>query len=110
MRRPVHGLLALGGSLLLAASAVAARPTPPSSAPPPAVPAEAVPATPEEREIQILMDRLNKLNDFILKNAETPQAWRYCLEQGEVMLQIAARCKAAERDNWLKMAVESEYG
>jgi hypothetical protein len=107
MRRRLHGLLGLGSSLLLAASALGAHPTPAAATS--AAPAEAVPATPEEREIQILMDRLNKLNDFILKNAETPQAWRYCLEQGEVMLQIAARCQPPERDKWLKMAVESEY-
>ena len=66
MRDALHGLPVLGGCLLLAAVAAAAQPTAP-------VPTEAVPATPEDREIQILMDQLGKLNDFIRKGAESPQ-------------------------------------
>lgn len=64
--------------------------------------------TPAERELQVLMNQLTQVSDALVKNMESPQSWRYQLQQAEVLVQIAARTtKTSERDNWLRMAIES---
>src|SRR5438552_78304 len=100
MRR---ALSAFGSALLLAASAVAAPPAARVAAPP----TSNVSAPDPEQELPLLLSRLNELSDFIGRNMQSPQLWRYQLAQGEVLLQIAARCKPEECDGWLRMAVDS---
>jgi hypothetical protein len=72
--------------------------------------AHAQPATTEGGEVQILLAKLTTLSESIGKNSSSPQAWRQQLAQGEVLLQLASRAQGKERDNWLRMAVDSHYG
>jgi hypothetical protein len=93
------------GSLLPAASTVTAR----------APGAEAVqagePATPEDREVQALLEKMSNLSDQIAQNTQSPQLWQYELQQGELMLQMAAHSKTAdERDKWLRLAIDAHFG
>src|SRR5690242_20698473 len=102
-----RALSVLGSSLLLSATALAAHPAArvvapaAGNAPPPDV------AATDQDEMPRLLSRLNELSEFIAQNMQSPQLWRYQLAQGEVLLQIAARCKPEERDSWLKMAVDN---
>jgi hypothetical protein len=57
--------------------------------------------------VEQLLERLNALSARVGRDPQSPQAWRYELEQGEVLEGLAARSAGAERDNWLKMAVDS---
>jgi hypothetical protein len=57
-----------------------------------------------------LLTRLSQVSEAVVRNAQSPQAWRYQIEQADVLLQLAARAPQAERDNWLKMAIDSYYG
>jgi peroxiredoxin len=103
MRRALN---ALGCSLLLAAGALAAHPAARVAAPAAAnAPAPGIAAG--DQELPLLLAKLNQLSDFIDRNTESPQLWRYQLAQGEVLLQIAAHSKPEERDGWLRMAVDS---
>jgi hypothetical protein len=49
------------------------------------------------------------LSRLISQNAQAPQAWRFHLEQGEVLLQLVGRSKGEERDKLLRMAIDSFY-
>jgi hypothetical protein len=116
MRRASSWLTALVSSSVLAAGAMAQVPSPyaairqPAPMPPAAVAQPAQPASPEDREVQALLDRLSRVSDTLVRNIQSPQAYHYQVEQADVLLQLAARThKADERDNWLKMAVDSYY-
>jgi hypothetical protein len=78
------------------AAPVAARPSP-----------AAVPAA--GQDVEQLLQRLNALSALIGHDPQSPEAWRYELEQAEVLQRLAALSEGAERDNWLKMAVDSNY-
>ena len=56
---------------------------------------------------ELLLARLSELSDYIGRNLQSPQLWRYELAQGDVLVKLAARSKANESDNWLRMAVDS---
>jgi hypothetical protein len=56
-----------------------------------------------------LLDKLTTLTERITQNAQSPDVWRTHLEEGEVLLKVAALSKAEERDNWLHMAADSYY-
>ncbi len=110
MRYALNWLLAFGSVILLAANDLAAQ----RLAPVPAIPgaADPTPATAdlaEEKEMQSLLTKLDEMNKLITQNAQSPQAWRPLLEQGEVLLQLAARSKGAEQENFLRMAVDGFY-
>ncbi len=64
----------------------------------------------DEKDLQPMLDRLNALADLIARNPQAPEQWRYLLEQGELLLQVALRSQGEERDHWLRMALESYYG
>src|SRR5262249_42255554 len=92
MRRTLSWLIILGCCCPLAAAPV---------------PAPVAPVADESVELQTMLNRLSALSDQILRNAQSPQAWSYYLEQGEIMLRLATRTKGEERDRWLRMAVDS---
>jgi hypothetical protein len=101
-------LAALGGSFLFVAGAAAGPPAAPTPGPAsPAVPPTEV--TVDDQEMRRLLDKLNVLTERITKDAQSPEAWRTHLEEGAVLLQIAARSKPEERDNWVRMAADSYY-
>jgi hypothetical protein len=59
--------------------------------------------------VEELLQRLNALSALIGRDPQSAEAWRAELEQGEVLERLAARAEGAERDNWLRMAVDSYY-
>src|SRR2546423_9266477 len=91
MSRKLCWLIALTGACFTAALAYAAD-----------VPA----VTDDGRETQVLLDRLSKLSEQIVAGAQSPQAYRLQLDQGDVLMKLAGRTKEG-RDGWLKMAVDS---
>jgi tetratricopeptide (TPR) repeat protein len=116
-------LTALGSALLIATGASAAprtlpqsvqaaQPPAPASAPAATAPAAGgqVSADPEDREVQALLARLGEYGEYISKNPDAPQSWRYQMAQADVMLQLSVRSKnAKERDDWLRSAIDSYY-
>ena len=108
MRRASSWLSALS-SCLLAAGAYAADPTNPPAEPEGVQPVAAV-STPADPELQRMLEQLSQLSEYLGRNPQAPQAYRYQLSQAEVLLQLAVRGKGEERDRWLRMAVDSEYG
>jgi hypothetical protein len=82
---------------------VAAKP-----AAPVAQPAQST-ADPDDRQTQQLLARLSEMSDFIARNNHSPLVWSYHLAQAEVMMNLAGRSKPKERDEWLKMVVDSHY-
>jgi thiol-disulfide isomerase/thioredoxin len=115
MKRILNGLSAAAGSLLLTTVVSAApRPTPrpvPAPAPQqaPTASAQTAEANADDPELKRLLDRLGTLGDVVGKNAASPDAWRSLMEQGDLLLQMAARSKGGERENWLRMAIDSYY-
>jgi hypothetical protein len=102
-------LTGFGCLLLLAPSVVAA---PPSAAAAPvraAAPPAALAEVGEDREYQQLLERLTALSELIVRNAQSPQVWRYNLDQAEATWRLAARSDGKERENWLRMVVDSHY-
>jgi thiol-disulfide isomerase/thioredoxin len=118
MNRIWNGLSAAAGSLLLTTVVSAAsRPAPrlpaapaPQKAPAaPAASAQPTETSVDDPELKRLLDRLGVLSDLIGKNASGPDAWRPLLEQGDLLMQLAARSKGEERENWLRMGIDSYY-
>jgi hypothetical protein len=110
MRGVLSWLAAIGGSLLFAAGAVASYPLVRGGSAAVAGerrPNEAAPGG--DRETQALLQRLSELSELVSRNAQSPQMWRYQQAQADVMLQIAVRSKGKDRDDWLRMAVDSYY-
>jgi hypothetical protein len=106
MKGALRWLAAWCGSLLLAGAAAGRPPASFAVWPPPAA---SPPAVADDREMQALLSRLSELSAAVGRGAQSPDVWRYQVAQGEVMLRIAARCQGKERDDWLRMAVESHY-
>jgi hypothetical protein len=100
MSRASRWLSVVVGSFLVAATAFAQAPAPGPAA---------VRAT-ADSQVQDLLAQLSKLSDSLIRNVQSPQAWRYQLEQADVLLQLAACAgQGEERDSWLKMAIEGYY-
>jgi peroxiredoxin len=95
----------LGGSFLLAAGCQVIHPNAPVAvtavADPPALKVGA------DQELPLLLARLSESSNFIDRNIQSPDLWRYQLAQGEILMQIAARSPAEERDSWLRVAVDN---
>jgi hypothetical protein len=104
MRRASRWLTVLVSSLSLAAGAFAQAPARVA----PGQPVETM--SPADQEMQSLLEQLSRVSDNLVRNIQSPQAWRYQAEQGDLLLQLASRSKKVEeRNNWLKMAVDSYY-
>jgi hypothetical protein len=106
-------LSALGSTCLLVGGALAGNPPrivsvvaatdPPAAAPIPVI-------APADQETPALLSRLSQLSEFIARNAESNQVYRYQLTQGDVLLQLAVRTKEPpERDRWLRLAVDAYH-
>jgi hypothetical protein len=108
MKRVV-GWLAVHGSLLLFAFHAGAGNPPSRPVPPGSVQQPDAGLSQADREVQQLLNRLTELGNWISQNAQSAQAYRYQMAQADVMLQLGARSKAKERDDWLRMAVDSYY-
>jgi TolA-binding protein len=99
-------LPSLGGPLLIAANAFAYTPVDAVGGDAPPVPAAAVA---DEQQLRPLLEKLTELSKLIEKNAESPQAWQYHLEQAEVLLRLASQSREKEREGLLHMAVDASY-
>lgn len=128
MKLAIQSLSALGGSLILSAAVSAeprlvpvaatspgrlvpvAAPSPARLAPVAAPPAAAPVESAQDKNIQPLLERLSTLGQLIARENQSQQSWRLHVEQAEVLLQLAAQAKAKDRDDWLRMAVDSHYG
>jgi thiol-disulfide isomerase/thioredoxin len=66
-------------------------------------------AVPDEAAVKPLLDRVNELTKIIGKNSQAPERWRYHLEQGQLLLRIAAGSKVEERDKLVRMSIEACY-
>lgn len=96
----------LYGLLLVAANTFAASPY----APPVAARDGATPLAPsDEQQVRPLLDKLTELSQLIERNSQSPDVWRYHLEQAELLLRLAARSEAKEREGMLRMAVDGFY-
>jgi TolA-binding protein len=104
MRAIWKWLPSLGGFLLMAAQTFAFSAEAVSSG-------DAVPVSAEaggdEQQLRPLLEKLTQLSEFIQRNNESPQIWQYHLEQAEVLLRLAAQSREKERENLLRMAVDS---
>lgn len=91
-------LPSLGGSLFIAANLFAFS-------------SDAVPTggAANEQQLRPLLDKLTELSQFIQRNSQLPQIWQYHLEQGEVLLRLAAGSHEKERESILHMAVDAFY-
>jgi tetratricopeptide (TPR) repeat protein len=100
-------------SLPFAVVAAAAMQSPSLAGPPAgsgaSTPATAVVAPADGRDLEELLQRLNALSALLGRDPQSAGAWRVELEQAEVLERLAARSEGAERDNWLRMAVDSYY-
>jgi hypothetical protein len=105
MRCPLGWLAILTGSVTLTTGTAVAQSLQPAGAL--ALPAEQM--SPDDRELQQMLQQLTTLSETLLRNAESPQSWQYQLQQADLLLQIASRSKVEERDTWLKMAIENYH-
>jgi TolA-binding protein len=65
------------------------------------------PATQEDRETQQLLQQLTALGETLVREIQSPHVWKLQIQQGDVLLQIAHRSKGAERDHFLRMAMDT---
>ncbi len=98
----------LGGSLLAVGGVLGADRVAPM--PQPAPPAQAEAASAEEREVQALLERLSQVSKAIAADPQGANTWRHQIGQADLSLHLALRSKGKERDDWLKMAVDSLFG
>jgi Thioredoxin-like len=108
MRRSLVWIAAHGGLLAFGAGALAGPTVIRTTATVPA-PAPQATISPAEQEVQKLLNKLTELGNHISLNPQGPQAYRYQIAQADVMLQLAVRSKGKERDDWLRMAIDSYY-
>lgn len=108
MNRISRWMPTLCGSVLVAVGAAQAAPPSAPSAPAPAAVAPTE-VNEQDREVQTLLNKLTELSGQASKNPQDPQAYKVQLSQADVMLHIAVRSKGKERDDWLKMAVDSLF-
>jgi hypothetical protein len=103
------GRVCLLGSLgLLTVGPLWAQSTP-TRLQPVAAAAPGEPATQQDRETQQLLQQLTSLSETIVREIQSPSVWKLQIQQGDVLLQIAYRSKGTERDNFLRMAIETYY-
>lgn len=106
MKRAWRRIAALGSSVLLATSVATGQPAPMApmnaGAPTPMVSAQ-------EQEIQQLLGKLTELSNRLSKDTPPADVYRYQVAQTEVMLQLAVRSTGKEREDWLRMAIDSQY-
>src|SRR5437868_3673273 len=103
--RNTLGRVCLIGSLgLIAVAPLWAQPAP-VRPPVPALAAQVEPATPEEREVQQLLHQLNAVGEALIREVQSPTAWKLQVQQADLLLQIAHRSKGSERENFLRMAI-----
>ncbi|NBO92186.1 MAG: hypothetical protein EBV06_07705 [Planctomycetia bacterium] len=93
MTRKSCRVMVFGTSLLLTAAVLAADTTPT--------------ADEADRETQHLLEQLKRVGDQILGNTQSPNLYRFQLDQGEILMKLAARSKPDGRDGWLRMAIDS---
>jgi thiol-disulfide isomerase/thioredoxin len=100
----------IGGSLLIVGGALGGDH--PGAVPQGPAPtrAQAEAASAEEREVQGLLERLSQLSKAIAADPQGAQTWRNQIAQADVSLHLAMRSKGKERDDWLKMAIDSLFG
>ena len=98
----LNWLSALGSTILLAGSVLAAPGEVGVVTAPAATPANA-------QELQPLLARLAALSDQIGRASQSQEVWRSQLEQADVLLQLAMLSQGKERDNFLKLAVDSYF-
>jgi TolA-binding protein len=60
----------------------------------------------EDQEVQQLLARLTELSKLV---AQHPNSWQQQISQADVVMQLAARSQGKEREEWLRMAVDSVY-
>lgn len=65
------------------------------------------PATPEERERQRLYDELTRVGETLVREAQSPSAWVYQVQQAELLMNLAYRSQGEEREKLLRMAVDT---
>lgn len=109
MRTLTSMLIALRGAFVLAAVATAepAR----GAARAGALPSSASSlADGTDQEMRQLLKKLNTISEQIGRTKAATAAWRDHLAQADVLLEIAVRSKAEERDAWLRMAADSLAG
>lgn len=100
----------LGSSLLLVGGALGADRLVAVPQPPAQAQAQAEAASADEREVQGMLERLSQISKAIAADPQGPNAWRNQIAQADVSLHLAMRSKGKERDDWLKMAVDSLFG
>lgn len=98
-------LPSLGGSLLIAANTFASSPYVPVAAKETAAPL----VTADEQQVRPLLDKLTELSQLIERNGQSPDVWRYHLDQAELLLRLAAQSQEKERESMLRMAVDGFY-
>jgi thiol-disulfide isomerase/thioredoxin len=97
---------ALGSSFLIAGGMLAVEPYRPAAtvqAEPPGT------VSSDDRETQALLSQLTALSESIMRNSQSPHVYQQQIQQGDLMLQIAVRCKQKERDHWMCMAVDAYH-
>lgn len=98
MKATLKWLPPLGGYLLIAAKLFAFTPE-----------AVSTDGIANEQQVRPLLDKLTELSQLIERNNQSPQVWQYHLEQGELMLRLAAQSQPKERESILRMAVDAFY-
>jgi hypothetical protein len=93
MTRTLSRMMACTAAIVLSAVALAAD-VPPT-------------ADDADRETQRLMDQLKRVGEQILANTQSPNLYRLQLDQGEVLMRLAAKSRPEGRDGWLRMAIDS---
>jgi peroxiredoxin len=103
-------LPSLGGTVLIAANTFASYPVSgyaPSNRVAPVATGNV--ARDEGQQMPPLLQRLTQLSQLIERNAQSPELWKYHLEQADVLLQLAGQSTEKERDGLLRMAVDASY-
>jgi hypothetical protein len=57
----------------------------------------------------MLLQQLTVLGETLLREIQSPNVWKLQVQQGDLLLQIAHRSKGAERDNFLRMAIDTYH-
>lgn len=107
MDRSVTFRCLLSGSLLCVGGVFAADrlvPVAQNAAPPPEAAANA-----EAQEVQTLLDRLSQVGKAIAADPQGTRVWQHQITQADLSLHLAMRSKDKERDDWLRMAIDSLF-
>src|SRR5205809_6759073 len=58
-------------------------------------------------EYERLLARINEFSDAISRSTKAAELRRYQFGQGEVVMELAGRSKGMERDDWIRMGIDS---